>query len=96
MTFYRYVAVLPLAALAACSGGAPSASNIQRAIQAAEDRGPLKTEITKVQDVVCNEADAGRYRCSFKVTVKNGSWVRNREGSRLFEKRASGWASVGQ
>lgn len=77
--------------LAGCSGG-PSSTDIQKAVQAVNER----SEITNVQQASCTAATEGRYRCSFKVTIKNGNWVRDRELSQLFEKRPSGWALAGE
>lgn len=78
--------------VAACSGGAPSESDIQQALQALEQR----SQIEAVEQVECADASEGRYRCSFKVTARSGKWVRDREMSRLFEKRPSGWAVAGE
>lgn len=75
--------------LAACSGG-PSDSDIQQALQARERH----TEIEKVEQSHCVDAGEGRLRCTYKATVRNGNWVRDRERSDLFERQPSGWAVV--
>lgn len=89
---YKYSVLGSALALAACSGGEPSASDIRGALQALEQR----SQIEKVEQTSCADAAEGRYRCSFKVTIKSGNWVRDREMSRLFEKQPSGWAVAGQ
>lgn len=96
MTVMRNIAITtaPMLALslAACSAG-PSDTDIQQALQAT---GKLDyTNVLKVQQVNCTDAGEGRYRCTFKATLRNGQWVRDREKSFLFEKRPSGWAVAG-
>jgi hypothetical protein len=83
---------MPIAALAGCSGS-PSDTDIQTALQAT---GQLDyREVLKVEQSSCTDAGEGRYRCTFKATLRNGNWVRDREKSFLFEKRPSGWAVAG-
>lgn len=78
--------------LAACAGGAPSKGDVQQALQTLE----RLSQIEEVDQLNCVDALEGRYRCSFKVKVRSGNWVRDRETSRLFEKHPSGWVVVGE
>ncbi|WP_221214429.1 hypothetical protein, partial [Sphingobium fontiphilum] len=66
-----------------CRASLPSQGNLR-----------LKT-LAQSDPVFRWQSNEGRYRCTFKATLQNGQWVRDRGKSFLFEKRLSGWAVAG-